>query len=203
MEKIINEASESLNAWAKTKEIEIEKVMHGGLPEIPMDSFRIIQVLNNIIGNAIKFTPRQGKVTVGAKLRQQDKVIEVSVTDNGAGIAEADLSKVFDKFQQVGERTSTDISGSGLGLSIAKEIIELHFQNKIGYVTLLKSMHEKFHNGRLDIPVSLVKGDYRHFMNNYSRFLDEYDLESMEERMVVTESNCSWMRGNYPAAMEA
>ena len=64
-------------------------------------------------------------------------------------------------------------------------------------------MHEKFHNGRLDIPVSLVKGDFRNYMNNYSRYLDEYDLESMEERMVINESNCTWMRGNYPAAMEA
>ncbi len=126
MEKIINDVSESLSTWAKTKEIEIEKVVQDGLPEIPMDSFRIIQVLNNIIGNAIKFTPRQGKVTVEAKLRQQDKEIEINVTDNGAGIAEEDLSKVFDKFQQVGERTWTDISGSGLGLSIAKEIVELH-----------------------------------------------------------------------------
>lgn len=86
---------------------------------------------------------------------------------------------------------------------LCKDIIELHFQNKIGYVTLLKSMHEKFHNGRLDIPAAFVKGDYRHFMNNYSKFLDEYDLESMEQRMVVSESNTSWTRGNYKVAMEA
>ncbi len=86
---------------------------------------------------------------------------------------------------------------------LCKEIMELHFQNKIGYVTLLKSMHEKFHNARLDIPASFVKGDYKFFMTNFSKYLDEYDLESMEERMVVDESNCSWTRNNYPAAMEA
>ena len=86
---------------------------------------------------------------------------------------------------------------------LCKDIIELHFQNKIGYVTLLKSMHEKFHNGRLNIPTPFIKGDYKHFMNKYSKFLDEYDLESMEERMVVTESNCSWTRDNYQIPMEA
>jgi hypothetical protein len=86
---------------------------------------------------------------------------------------------------------------------LCKDIIELHFQNKIGYVTLLKSMHEKFHNGRLDIPISFVKGDYRYFMNKYSKYLDEVDLESMEERMVVTEANCSWTRDNYQMAAEA
>lgn len=86
---------------------------------------------------------------------------------------------------------------------LCKDIIELHYQNKIGYVTLLKSMHEKFHNGRLDIPASFIKGDYRYFMNTYSKFLDEYDLESMEARMVVDESNCTWTRNNYQVAMEA
>jgi hypothetical protein len=86
---------------------------------------------------------------------------------------------------------------------LCKEIMELHFKNKIGYVTLLKSMHEKFHNGRLNIPISLVKGDYKYFMTNFSRYLDEYDLESMEERMVITDLNQSWTRDNYPAAMGA
>ena len=84
---------------------------------------------------------------------------------------------------------------------LCKEIMELHFQNKIGYVTLLKSMHEKFHNGRLGIPVSFVKGDYKYFMTNFSKYLDEYDLESMEERMVCTDTNCEWTRDNYPIAV--
>lgn len=83
---------------------------------------------------------------------------------------------------------------------ICHEIMELHFQNKLGYVTLLRSMHEKFHNGKLDIPIGFVKGDYRHFMKNYSRYLDDTDLETMESRMVVTESNCSWGKDDYPAA---
>jgi hypothetical protein len=82
---------------------------------------------------------------------------------------------------------------------ICQEIMELHFQNKLGYVTLLKSMHEKFHNGKLDIPISFVKGDYRYFMKNYSRFLDDTDLETLEARLVVNESNCSWSRDDYPA----
>jgi len=84
---------------------------------------------------------------------------------------------------------------------LCKEIMELHFQNKVGYVTLLKSMHEKFHNGRLGIPISFVKGDYKYFMNNFSKYLDEYDLESMEERMVCDETDCTWTRDNYAMAM--
>jgi len=83
---------------------------------------------------------------------------------------------------------------------ICQEAIELHFQNKIGYVTLLKSMHEKFHNGKLNIPVSFVKGDYQYFINKFRKYLDETDLETIDERLAVTESNCTWSRDNYPAA---
>ena len=78
----------------------------------------------NLLGNAIKFTPQQGRITVEAKL--SDGAIEVSVTDTGLGIAKEDIPKLFNKFQQVGERTSSDIGGTGLGLVIAKEIVELH-----------------------------------------------------------------------------
>lgn len=86
---------------------------------------------------------------------------------------------------------------------LCKEIIELHFQNKVGYVTLLKSMHEKFHNGRLDIPISLVKGDYQYYVKNFTRYLDDKDLETVEYRMSVKEHNVSWMRNDYPIAAEA
>lgn len=81
---------------------------------------------------------------------------------------------------------------------IAREAIELHFKNKIGYVTLIQSMHEKFHNGYLTIPVTFIKGDYQYFINNYSKYLDEGDLDTITERLAINESNCSWSRDEYP-----
>jgi len=126
IEKIIDETCETLDTWAKTKAITIEKIIQQGIPQVPIDSLRIMQVLTNIIGNAIKFTPNNGRVIVEAKFRENSSEIEVNITDTGVGIAKEELPKVFDKFQQVGERSWTDIGGTGLGLSIAKEIIELH-----------------------------------------------------------------------------
>ncbi len=125
VDALINESCDGLQTWAKSKGIRIERKIQQGLPEIPLDPDRIIQILNNIVGNAIKFTPSGGLVIVEAKLRKQDEM-EISVTDNGVGIAKGDLEKVFDRFQQVGERVATDIGGTGLGLSIAKEIVEMH-----------------------------------------------------------------------------
>lgn len=80
---------------------------------------------------------------------------------------------------------------------VCQEAIELHFMNKIGYTTLLKSMHEKFHNGFLTIPIEFVKGNYEYFLKNYSKYLDEDDLEILEKRLVINESNCDWSRDNY------
>ncbi len=126
LEAVINEAIEGLQVWASTKSISIEKRIQNGLPEINIDADKIIQVLNNLIGNAIKFTPNDGKITVEAILREKNKGIEVSVQDTGIGIDESDLHRVFDKFYQSGERVATDVSGTGIGLSIAREIVELH-----------------------------------------------------------------------------
>ena len=84
---------------------------------------------------------------------------------------------------------------------IAQEAIELHFQNKVGYVTLIKSMHEKFHNGYLTIPIKFVKGDYRDFLKKYSKYLDEDDLNTIDDRLAINESNCTWSRDDYPLAI--
>lgn len=81
---------------------------------------------------------------------------------------------------------------------ICCEAIELHFANKVGYVTLLKSMHEKFHNGRLTIPISIIKGNYNSFIKGYTKYLDETDLEKIDSRLAINETNCTWSKDNYP-----
>ena len=80
---------------------------------------------------------------------------------------------------------------------ICQQAIEIHFQNRVGYVTLLKSIHEKFHNGKLDIPIDYVQGDYNYFIREYSKYLDETDLETIQHRLTIQEHNCSWSRDNY------
>ncbi len=122
---VIKDAVMSLDAWANTKSIKIEDRVQDGLPNVNIDAQRIGQILSNLIGNAIKFTPHGGGIVVEA-VSNNMKEIEVSVQDNGPGISKEDLDKVFDRFYQTGERSLTDISGTGVGLSIAKEIAELH-----------------------------------------------------------------------------
>jgi len=126
IEYVINESIGVLDSWSKTKSIQIEKKIEAGLPEINIDSDRIIQVLYNLIGNAIKFSPCNSNITITASLHDEGKAIIVSVQDNGVGIAKEDLPKIFDKFYQAGERIASDINGTGIGLSIVKEIVELH-----------------------------------------------------------------------------
>lgn len=83
---------------------------------------------------------------------------------------------------------------------IALETIKLHFMNKIGYLVLIRSIHEKLHNGFLSVPISLVKGDYQHFIHKFSKYLDDEDLDTINSKLAVNKSNCSWSRDNYPTA---
>ena len=126
IKKVIDESVEGLNTWAGTKGIHLEKMVQEGLPELNIDPNRLIQVLNNLIGNAIKFTPKDGKITVEARLGETSREIQVNVIDTGIGILKENLPKIFSKFYQIGERSASDIGGTGIGLSIAKEIVELH-----------------------------------------------------------------------------
>lgn len=81
---------------------------------------------------------------------------------------------------------------------IAQEAIELHFKNKIGYVILLRSIHEKFHNGYLTVPLNMVKGDFNYFIEKYSKYLDETELDIIQSRLAVNEHNCTWAKDDYP-----
>jgi two-component system phosphate regulon sensor histidine kinase PhoR len=126
LEKVILESIDPLSTWANTPGVTIKSEIQSDMPPITFDPDRIIQVLTNLIGNAIKFTPQGGTITVSAGVNAASGDAQVSVEDSGIGIPPESISKVFDKFYQVGERTPSDIGGTGLGLSIAKEIVALH-----------------------------------------------------------------------------
>lgn len=81
---------------------------------------------------------------------------------------------------------------------IAQQVIELHFANQIGYVTLLRSIHEKFHNGKLTIPIDAVKGNHKQFLKDYSKYIDEDELDKIETRLATNDTNCNWSRDEYP-----
>ena len=79
--------------------------------------------------------------------------------------------------------------------------IELHFSNLVGYIPLISSLHEKFHNGNLLIPIEKVKGNYRKFIQDYSQHLDDDDLEMINARLNIRLENVGeylWSKDNYP-----
>ena len=118
---LLTDALRTLRPLVADKNIGLDVQVEPGLPKVCADNERIEQVISNLVGNALKFTPAGGRIVIGAK-RDDDDVV-FSVADTGSGIPEAQLSKVFDRYWQ---STRTDRQGAGLGLAIAKGIVEGH-----------------------------------------------------------------------------
>jgi signal transduction histidine kinase len=93
--------------------------------DLSVDIDRTMQVLTNLVDNAIKFSPAKSTVTVSAELRGLDTV-RFSVADQGEGIAPDQLDKLFKVFQQLDSSDSRKAGGTGLGLSISRSLVELH-----------------------------------------------------------------------------
>ena len=91
---------------------------------VEIDTDKFAQVIDNIMNNAIKYSPDGGVITI--KLRQERQQIILSIADQGLGIPREDLSKIFDRFYRVDKARSREQGGTGLGLAIAKEIVEEH-----------------------------------------------------------------------------
>jgi histidine kinase len=94
------------------------------LPSVPVDADRIEQVLTNLLGNALQYTPAGGQVAVRAA--SHGAALRVSVQDSGVGLAPGDLAKVFQRFYRVDKSRSRASGGSGIGLTIAKHIVDAH-----------------------------------------------------------------------------
>ncbi|MGB7952222.1 MAG: ABC transporter substrate binding protein [Candidatus Binatia bacterium] len=122
---LVHEVVEALRPVAAEKVIAIEATLCEPSIWVWADREKINQVLMNLIGNAIKFTPVQGRVTVSAS-RNGGEDVQVSVSDTGPGVRPEEKEKVFDKFYQIAEDGGAKPKGTGLGLAIAKALVELH-----------------------------------------------------------------------------
>lgn len=115
---------ERMQIDAGVKRQKLECYVLGDIPPIRADKDRIEQVIVNILSNSIKYTPEEGKIIV--YIGKTYNEVYVKIADNGIGIPEKDLPRIFERFYRVDKARSRDMGGTGLGLAIAKEIIEAH-----------------------------------------------------------------------------
>lgn len=106
------------------RKIKIDKKFSPGLPKIQADPDRLRQVFVNLLDNAIKFSPEAG--TIRVSIEQVPQFIRVSVQDDGAGIPEESVPRIFERFYRVDKARARDSGGTGLGLAIVKHIVEAH-----------------------------------------------------------------------------
>jgi len=122
MPKLVESVLKSYQSLLGKRTVRIEAPP--GLAQVFGDANRLTQVLTNLLSNAIKFTPDGGRILF--RLAQRNGLVDVGVEDSGSGIASDDLTKLFQKFSQVGQPVGGGPRGTGLGLVVCKELTELH-----------------------------------------------------------------------------
>ena len=122
--ELLNDVVEGFQTIATEKSVSVKASSPTGLPLIQGDRDKLYQVLNNLIQNAIKFTPKGGTIATEAQAGPQG-FVQICVSDTGCGIAPKELPKVFERFYR-GESVAMENRGAGLGLAITKNLVELH-----------------------------------------------------------------------------
>ncbi len=125
--KVLTQAVDENKVQASQKNITLELVdINSSLPKVQADNIRIMEVLNNLISNAVNYTQQGGSIKVSAKLQGQEVI--TAIQDTGKGIPPEAISHLFTKFYRVSnaQDVSSNSKGTGLGLYLSKSIIELH-----------------------------------------------------------------------------
>jgi signal transduction histidine kinase len=124
----VNQALQALKVLANAKEISLQLRLTENLPHIAGDLGRICQLCGNLLGNAVKFTPRGGNITVSTQScpRRDVPGVELSVADTGVGIKDQYRQEIFERFFRGRQRGTEGEKGAGLGLSICREIMNRH-----------------------------------------------------------------------------
>lgn len=124
IERVLTEAVSKISGQAEQKGIVVETVLPPKYPKMKLDKDKFQIALVNLLGNAVKYTPDGGNVTLRVKV--SDASIQIEIEDTGVGISEEELPRVFDKFFRSQSDDVQSITGTGLGLSMTQEIIRLH-----------------------------------------------------------------------------
>ena len=124
MDELLRSSVEAVRPRADAKSLTLTLTTQPGLPPAEIDGARISQVISNLLENAITHTPQDGSVTVSAQAEAGQ--VEVSVLDSGPGIAPEDLPRLFDRFYRGDPSRSRSTGGTGLGLTIARRLVEAH-----------------------------------------------------------------------------
>jgi signal transduction histidine kinase len=117
---LIQGEADSFLSLVNKRKIKLRVILDHSIPKVSLDHEKIKRVLNNIISNAVKFTPNEGRIVIVSK--KEKKLVEISVSDTGCGVSSSLKPKLFHKFV----RGDTGKEGNGLGLVIAKNIVEAH-----------------------------------------------------------------------------
>jgi len=125
---VVNRAISAMKNAYRLKHVSLAKEFDDPLPKISADPDRILQVIQNLLANALQFTDEYGKVVVAVK--KKDSQLHISIRDTGIGIEKKDLPYVFERFYRVDKsRSRTGGGGSGIGLTISKSLVEAHGGN--------------------------------------------------------------------------
>ena len=114
----------SMQTLAEEKQIDVVVNISNELPRVQADRLRFSQVITNLLSNACKYSPERATATVTAK--EKSGQVQIEISDTGIGISEADQSKLFTKFFRADNSSTREVSGTGLGLFITKNLIEAH-----------------------------------------------------------------------------
>jgi len=129
LRELTEEVASNFKGVIEQKELEVAVNIPFDFPQVEIDSEKIKQVFNNLFDNAIKFTPKNGRICIRAVDKRND--VQVEISDTGIGISQEHLGRLFERFYRVDKARSRELGGTGLGLSIVKHIIQAH-RGKVG-----------------------------------------------------------------------
>ena len=152
IKQLIDSVVSSFSLETKKKKIKVKIVINPDLPILTTDAGKVQQILYNFLSNAVKFTPKDGRIEIRASLKEDEKTVRVTVTDTGCGIAESDKEKIFEKFVTVDGTLTSETTGTGLGLAISAELAAILAGN-IG----VDSQINEGSTFWLDIPITITK----------------------------------------------